>query len=637
VATIREPVGRRTFLQGAAVGAAGIVAHTREAEALPGAQQGGAAPVPAADRVEVFHTDRPGADFMVDVIKSLAFEYVAANPGSSFRGLHESLINYGGNTAPELLTCLHEESSVAMAHGYAKIEGKPMLVMAHGTVGLQHASMAIYNAYCDRVPIYIVLGNILDVAWRRNDVEWTHAVQDCAAMVRDCTKWDDTPVSLGHFAESSVRAYKIAMTPPHAPVVLVADAMLQEEPMPDADRARLHVPTLSRALPPIGDSGAVGELAGMLVAAENPVIITGRAARTPNGLALMVQLAELLQAPVRDERPVVQRMNFPSLHPLRGGVVEEADLVVGLEVADFYHQVHALTPENKLGMESRRITRAGAKTATISSHELLTKSNYQDFGRYNEVDLAIVADAEATLPSLIEACRKLITPDRKRLFEQRGARLAEAARTAFDLAMSQAAVGWDASPISTARLSMEIWNQIKTEDWSLVSDSTFVLNWPLRLWDVTKHYQYIGWSGAYGIGYGAPAAVGAALANRKHGRLSVNIQSDGDLNYAPGILWTAAHHRIPLLTIMHNNRAYHQERMYVADMAARARRPVSRSEIGNELANPFIDYATMARAYGVYGQGPIDNANDLGPAIKRAIDVVKRGEPALVDVLTQPR
>ena len=201
-----------------------------------------------------------------------------------------------------------------------------------------------------------------------------------------------------------------------------------------------------------------------------------------------------------------------------------------------------------MGMESRRITKAGAKTATISSHELLTKSNYQDFGRYNEVDLAIVADAEATLPSLIEACRKLITPDRKRLFEQRGARLAEAARAAFDLAMSQAAVGWDASPISTARLSMELWNQIKTEDWSLVSDATFVQNWPLRLWDVTKHYQYIGWSGAYGIGYGAPAAVGAALANRKHGRLSVNIQSDGDLNYAPGILWTAAHHRIPLLT-----------------------------------------------------------------------------------------
>ena len=195
MATTRQPVGRRKFLQGAAVGAAGIVAHAREAEALPEAQQGGAvSPAPAPARVEVFHTDRPGSDYMVDVVKSLGFEYVAANPGSAFRALHESLINYGGNTKPELLTCCHEESSVAMAHGYAKIEGKPIMVMAHGTVGLQHASMAVYNAYADRVPVFIVVGNILDAQFRRSHAEWAHAVQDAAAMVRDYTKWDDTPV-----------------------------------------------------------------------------------------------------------------------------------------------------------------------------------------------------------------------------------------------------------------------------------------------------------------------------------------------------------------------------------------------------------------------------------------------------------
>jgi thiamine pyrophosphate-dependent acetolactate synthase large subunit-like protein len=330
-------------------------------------------------------------------------------------------------------------------------------------------------------------------------------------------------------------------------------------------------------------------------------------------------------------------MNFPSRHPLRGGNLAEADLVVGLEVPDFYQQIHAMTPVNRMGMQSRPTTKPGAKIATISSHELLTKSNYQDFGRYNEVDLAMTADAEATLPALIEACKRLITPDRQRLFDQRGVRLADASRTARELTIEQAAFGWDASPISTARLSAELWNQIKDEDWSLVSDATFVTNWPLRLWNLTKHYQYIGWSGAYGIGYGAPAAVGAALANRKHGRLSVNIQCDGDLNYAPGVLWTAAHHKIPLLTIMHNNRSYHQERMFVADMAARANRDVSRSDIGNALKDPFIDYVALAKAYGVHGQGPIDNPNDLGPAIKRAIEVVKRGEPALVDVLTQPR
>ena len=629
-------VGRRRFMTGAATGAAALVSTPPLAAQSP-AQSPPAVPAAPAVPEAVYTTDRPGSDFMVDLIKSLGIEYAAANPGGSFRALHESLVNYGGNRMPELLTCLHEESSVAMAHGYAKIEGKPMLVMAHGTVGLQHAAMAIYNAYADRVPVYIILGNILDIQWRRNDVEWTHAVQDASAMVRDCIKWDDTPVSLTHFAESAIRAYKIAMTPPMGPVILVADGPMQEEGIPVADRARLRVPKLTPTTPPAGESGAVAELARLLVAADHPAIIAGRAARTPRGLTLLVELAELLQAPVQDGKQFVQRMNFPNRHPLRGGNVAEADLVLGLEMPDFFQQIHTLTPINRFGMESRRQTRPGTTIATISSHELLSNSNYQDFGRYTEADLAIVADAEATMPSLIEACKRLITADRRRFFDERGRRLAEASKAVRDLNVEQAAWGWDASPISTARMAAELWNLIKDEDWSLVSDTTFVNHWPLKLWDVTKHHHYIGWSGAYGIGYGAPAAVGAALANKKHGRLSVNIQCDGDLNYAPGVLWTAAHHRIPLLTVMHNNRAYHQERMFVADMAARANRDVSRSNIGNELADPLIDYASLAKAYGMYGSGPIENPNDLGPALKRAIDVVKRGEPALVDVVTQPR
>ena len=637
-------VNRRGFLKGAAVGAAALVAKptvqaqnapARQAAQLPSAALVAAETSPPPPRTDVYTTDRPGSDFMVDVIKSLGFEYVAANPGSTFRALHESIINYGGNKAPELLTCCHEESSVAMAHGYAKIEGKPIMVMAHGTVGLQHASMAIYNAYADRVPVYIVIGNVADGPWRRSDVEWTHAVQDAALIVRDYTKWDDSPISLTQFAESAVRAYKIATTPPMGPVVVVADAVLQEEPVSQDDRRRLRVPKLSVSGPPAGDSGAVAEVARMLVAAENPLIVSGRSARTPNGLKLLVELAELLQAPVLDRR---QRMNFPTRHPLYGtGNLANADLVLGLEVPDFWNVTHAQTPLNRMGMEVRPLTKQGAKIVTISSLDLLTKSNYQDFGRYNEVDLAIAADAEATMPPLIEACRRLITADRKRVFDARGARFAEAAKRIREQDLQEAAWAWDASPITTARVSAELWNQIKNEDWSLVSDVVFQSWWPTRLWDFTKHYQFIGGHGAYGIGYGAPAAVGAALANKKYGRLTVNIQSDGDLNYAPGVLWTAAHHHIPLLSIMHNNRSYHQERMFVADMAARAQRDVSRVGIGNDISNPNIDYATMAKAYGMYGAGPIENPNDLGPAIKRAIEVVKHGEPALIDVVMQPR
>ncbi len=643
----KTSVDRRGFLKGAAAGAAALVtkppaatAQQQQAQARP------AAPLPTprqvaletgapAPRVEVYTTDRPGADFMVDVLKTLNFDYIFANPGSSFRGLQESFINYGKNQQPEWITCCHEESSIAMAHGYYKIEGKPILCMAHGTVGLQHASMAIYNAYADRVPVYLILGNEQEIAFRRSDVEWAHSVQDAASMVRDYTKWDDSPVSLGHFAESAIRAYKVMMTPPMEPIVLCANGQLQEEPMSEEDRRSLRIPKLVVPTPPAGDPNAVAEMAKYLVNAENPVIVAGRVARTPNGITLLVELAETIQAGVQDRK---FRMNFPSRHPLfNTGNVATADVVLGLEVPDFWNATHTQTPINRMGMESRPITKAGAKLMTITAGDLFSRSNYQDFGRYAEVDLAIAADAEATLPGLIEACKRLITPDRKRAMEERGKKLAEEHKRNRDRDFDQAATGWDASPISTARLSAEIWNQIRKEDWSFVSDTTFISWWPLRLWDFDKPYHYIGGHGAYGIGYGAPAAVGAALANKKHGRITVNIQCDGDLNYAPGVLWTAAHHRIPLLSVMHNNRGYHQEHMFLQDMASRAGRGPENAGVGVTLDDPNINYATMAKAYGMYSSGPIENPNDLGPAIKAALEVVKKGEPALIDVVTQPR
>jgi thiamine pyrophosphate-dependent acetolactate synthase large subunit-like protein len=644
----KDAVGRRGFLKRAAAGAAAALAvkpGTPLAAPQTEVQRPAAPPASARQvaletsapppRADVYTTDRPGADFMVDVLKSLNFDYIFANPGSSFRGLQESFVNYGKNTKPEWITCCHEESSIAMAHGYFKIEGKPILCMAHGTVGLQHASMALYNAYADRVPVYLVLGNEQEIAFRRSDVEWAHSVQDAAAMVRDYTKWDDSPISLGHFAESAVRAYKVMMTPPMEPIVICANGGLQEEPMPEEDRRTLTIPKLVVPTPPAGDPNAVLEAAKLLVAADNPVIVAGRVARTPNGINLLVELAETLQAGVLDRR---FRMNFPTRHPLYNvGSVTTADVVLGLEVPDFWNATHAQTPINRMGMTSRPTTKPGAKLITITAGDLFSRSNYQDFGRYTEVDLAIAADAEATLPSLIEACKRLMTPERKRVAEERGKKLAEEHKRTRDRDFDQAAVGWDASPISTARLSAELYQVIRKEDWSFVSDTTFISWWPLRLWDFDKHYQFIGGHGAYGIGYGAPAAVGAALANKRHGRITVNIQCDGDLNYAPGVLWTAAHHKIPLLSVMHNNRGYHQERMFLQDMASRAGRGIENTHIGVALDNPNINYATLAKAYGMYSSGPIENPKDLGPALKEALAVVKKGEPALVDVVTQAR
>jgi thiamine pyrophosphate-dependent acetolactate synthase large subunit-like protein len=635
----KKNVDRRGFLRGAAtgaaIGAAGLIAKPPIALAQQAAQK----PEAATSPVEVSANTRCGADFMVDVIKSLGIEYCAANPGTSFRGLHEAVINYGNNKDPEFLTCLHEESSVAMAHGYAKIEGKPMMIMAHGTVGLQHASMAIYNAYADRVPVYIVLGNLLDINYRRGSADWYHSVQDAAAMVRDYTKWDDTPVSLSHFAESAVRAYNISMTPPYEPIVIVADGALQEEPITEKN---LRIPKLVMSAPPQGDTGAVLEAAKLLVAAENPVIVAGRCARTPKGIEHLIELAELLQCRVQDQR---LRMNFPSAHPLYAPpvgdpittTVRDADVVLGLEAQEMWTITHRMTGLNKFGMESSSVMKPGAKIISISAIELNHKSNYQDFGRYDEADLLITGDAEATLPALIEAVKKLLTADGRIALQARGAKIAEANRKLRQSNLESAAVGFDASPISTARLAAEIWNQVKHEDWSLVSNDRYTSYWSTKMFDFKHPYHYIGAQGAAGIGYGAPAAVGAALANRKHGRLTVNINSDGDLNYAPGVLWTAAHHRIPLLNIVHNNRAYHQERMYIQMVAAKQNRGVDRADIGTSFTDPFINYAMMAKSYGMYSEGPISDPKDLGPAIKRSIDRVKAGEPALIDVLTQPR
>jgi acetolactate synthase I/II/III large subunit len=634
-ASEKSRVGRRRFLKGA--GAAAVVATGPQiAKAQDGELRRAAAPVPspaalAAETtnpvppaIEILTADRPGSDFMIDVLKSLGVEYIAANPGSSFRALHESVVNYGANKNPELLTCCHEESSVALADGYARVEGKPMAVMAHSTVGLQHASMAIYNSFAARVPVFILLGNTIDAEARRPGIEWYHSAQDAVAMVREYSKWDDLPISLPHFAESAVRAYKIAMTPPMGPVILVADSDLQEKPIPK--EARLRIPKLTLPAPLEGDSGAVAEVAKLLVAAENPVLLADRAVRSEAGMKRLVELAETIQAPVISGK-------FPSRHPLNQaggrGLIANADVIVALEVADLWGTVNSY--RDQLNRSHRSLTKPGAKLVSISTGELDIKSNYQYFQRYTEVDIAIAADAEATLPALTEACRRLITADRKRALEERGKKLAAAHQQALERARTEATYAWDESPVSTARLSAELWAQIKDKDWSLVNGGAS------RLWNVDKYYQSVGGGGAGGLGYSAPSSAGAALANRKYGRLSVSIQTDGDLMYAPGVLWTAAHHRIPLLSVMHNNRAYHQEVMHIQRMANRHQRGITNAGIGTTITDPNIDFAAMARSLGIHGEGPISDPKDLAPALKRGVEIAMRGEPVLIDVVTQPR
>src|SRR5262249_44346647 len=421
----RPEVSRRKFLAGAAVAGAttalappaanaaatdGSVSAPRRPSALPPTMQ-----VAVAETATPKELPRiggvPGSDFIVDVIKSLDIKYLPSNPASSFRAIHESLINYGGNKMPEFLTCAHEESAVGMAHGYFKVTGKPLMTLCHGTVGLQHASMAVYNAWCDRVPVIVIGGNDLDAAHRPPGVPTFHSAQDINALVRDFTKWDDTPVSLQHFAQSFVRAYKIAMTPPYGPVAISLDAGLQQEPMKNHEGSRPYIPRYVATAPPQGDAGAVKEAARLLAAAQNPVIVADRAARTPERMKQLVQLAELLQARVIDQGG---RMNFPRTHYLSAPptAAHDADAIIGLELSDFWATVNSYTDNavnDGIGTNASRV-KSGCKLIGISSVELNTKANYQDFQRFQVIDVPMAGDAEATLPALVEAVKGPTAP-----------------------------------------------------------------------------------------------------------------------------------------------------------------------------------------------------------------------------------
>ena len=641
----KRRMDRRRFLKGAATGAAAGAAAIVASPVAPASADAGLparatpeelaevqaremAPLAADPGEGSLTVSNPGSDFMVDVLKTLDFEYIAANPASSARGIHESLCTYGGNRKPEWLTCTHEETSVNMANGYYAVDGKPMAVMTFAPAGLLHASMAIHGAYTSNTPTYILVANIVDAMQRRPGTDWSgHSMMDPAVVVRDTLKWDDSPASLQHFAESAVRAYKMAMTEPRGPVMLVVDAGLAEQPIPD--RSQLRIPRLTLTSHPVADPAEVAEIAKLLVAAENPLIIAGEFARDEQGMNLLVQLAETLQAPVQGGG-----RSMPNRHPLSagGGLIRNADVVLGLNKSRFYGDLN-VSLDQQIRTSTPR-TRAGAKVISISTADLFMRSNYQNIDRYTEVDMSIAADPQATLPLLIEACRKLITPDRRRVFEERGKKFAAASAAALERVREESTWGWDASPISHLRLAAEVWDVIKHKDWASVGDDAY------RLWNYDKFYRRLGEVDGGGVGGNLPIAIGAALAHRKYGRLCVTFQRDGDMMYVPGSIWTATHHKIPLLFIMHNNRAYHQEVMHLQRMVNRRQRGQDighQGVFGTVIREPNIDYAQLARSMGAYAEGPITDPKDMRPALLRAVERVEKGEVALLDTVVQPR
>ncbi len=364
------------------------------------------------------------------------------------------------------------------------------------------------------------------------------------------------------------------------------------------------------------------------------MIVAERYAHDQHGVDLLVHLAETLQAAVVNRRG---RMNFPNTHYLSqgGNVVAQADVVLALEVTDNFGLFHNVA--DQIQRTTTRIAKPDAKLITLGSGELFWRSNYQGFGRYYGSDLAIVGDAQASLPALIEAVRRRCSRRaRDARSSARATRWRAAQKTRREQALEAARYAWNASPVSTERLSAEIWTAIRDRNWALVAEPLFPSLH--EFWEIDRYYQYIGGSGGAGMGYGAPAAVGAAVAHRDAGRIPINIQKDGDLMYCPGSLWTAAHHKIPLLSVMHNNRAYHQELMHVQRMATRRRRgvtearaPATRWRIRSSISQRW----PRASACGPPGRSRTRTSS--APVLREALAVVERGEPALIDVVGQPR
>jgi acetolactate synthase-1/2/3 large subunit len=578
-----------------------------------------------------------GSDVVVDMMKAFDIEYAAFNPGATFRGIHDSIVNYGGNYKPEVIFCHHEEISVAIAHGYAKAKNKPMIAIVHNMVGLQHASMAIFNAYIDRVPIMVLGGTgPMNSKRRRPRIDWIHTALVQGNQVRDYTKWDDQPYSLADVPDSFIRGYRIATTDPMAPVYINYDADIQE----DALTSIMDVPDVGRYSAPAptqANPEALRRAAEMLVTAQAPLIVADQVGRNPKAVPLLIELAELLAIPVVDKG---SRFNFPSVHPLDATdgareLLQKADVILALDVGDLFG---SLTTVSKQTRNSEYVTSGAVKIIGISMNDMLVHSWANDYQALQAIDVPMTADTAVAIPELTRLCRELLGNDAKKksVIEARQKELAEKHKARRAKWRADAEAKGSQKEISTAWLALEVGEAVKRDPWVLVNGTSN--GWTRRLWDFTKTNQSLGGSGGAGLGYGPGASIGAALALKGTGNVAVAIQSDGDMLMTSSALWTAAKHRIPLLMVMHNNQSYYNSEEHGIEVAKFRKRPVENAGIGTHVDDPAIDFATMAKSFGVNGDGPVRNPADLRPAIERGLKYVKEKQlPYLVDVIAEPR
>jgi acetolactate synthase-1/2/3 large subunit len=572
-----------------------------------------------------------GSDLMAEVLQELGIRYIALNPGASYRGLHDSIVNFRPGKGPEILLCTHEEIAVAIANGYARASGQIMATGLHNIVGLQHASMAIFNAWCDRTPILNLGGGGPQDAANRRSTDWVHTALVQGNLVRDFVKYDDQPNSVASVPESLLRAYRTAMTQPMGPVYVCMDSDVQEERISTPHM----VPDVSLyrpPAPPAANREALREAADLLANASWPVIVAGEVGRNAATLTVLRQIAEMLAAPVIDHEG---RFAFPNKHSLnltscREDALRNADVVLALDVPSLGVPLGPVVRERTAFQPA---IKRGTKVIHINLLDLERQSWVSDAMWLMPVALPIAADTAEALPELLELLRRAVRGSEQRIAQRR-----TRVESLHDKAEKRTAAWikqtWDQKPISQARFFGEINARMKGRSWAQVHEHG-------RRWrevlELSEQPHAIGGGRGGGVGYGLPSSIGAALAYKGTGRLCVGIVGDGDYLFTSNSLWTAARYEIPLLVVVLNNRSYYNDEEHQERMAVRRKRPVERKGIGITITDPDPDLAGLARALSVNGFGPIVEPDELGPALDRAIKIVESGKPAVVDVVTQPR
>lgn len=579
-----------------------------------------------------------GSDVIVDMLKAFEIEYIALNPGSSFRGLHDSLINYGGNHMPETILCPHEEIAVGVAHGYARAKGKPMAAAVHNVVGLQHSSMAIYNAWCDRLPIIVVGGTgPTDTAHRRPRIDWVHTAVVQGNLVREFVKWDDQPASVEAIPESFIRAYRLATTDPMGPVYICYDIDVQEKKL----TGETQIPSLLRypaPLPMQSPEEGLAQTVRWLLEAKRPVIVADWVGRNEAGFKSLKELAELLAIPVFDQNG---RFNFPCQHSLNLTDMErealpQADLVLALDVPDLESAVSRRVQEKgKRGIIN--LLPSSAKVINVALDDLLVRSWSHEFNRLRQADLSILADTSVYLPELVRRLRdeKGTLAKVAAEIEQRRNEWAKIHQRRDQARDAKTKANWDNKPIALSRLFTELNTVLKNEDWVYTNSTRYGAE-SLYL-DAAKFNQMLGKFKGGGLGYGLPASLGAALALKEAGKICVDFQPDGDFLFTLSGLWTASHYRIPLLIVVFSNRSYYNDEEHQERMAQLRGRPVENKIHGIRLQEPEVDFATTARSFGIWSTGPVMEPGELAKVLREALKVVKDGKPALVDVVCEMR